>query len=252
MQNDYLRKDYLLYLKNVCNNDELDKSYIKQLNLEGLLSPSNYTVFKEFKINDNLRNIREINLAFCFLGDENLSSLIKENKFFFGLKQLKTLNFSHNKLSAKFMCTLVSLYNEIVRKGENEEICGNLKTIGLSSNDIAITTYENLEEFTTTFKATKNLILKNTPFESEIGAYLKEKIRRFYDEVKKVKNPRRETVKNEEIINKIIDGNGENLLTKKGMKIVINDIIKFKYSNRVKNLYPHISKNVELVPHFSD
>ena len=232
--NNNIFNDYYLdyYIK--CLNNPNNKNIFNHMNFEGLFNKLNQPNLLKLNLKScfNTNKIVEINFSDNGIEDENMLKLFKN---ILVLTNLEKLNLSNNNLTEKFLEKLIS--EKIFEK------CKNLKHCDYSNNniqfkkDIVINLIKILPQL-------EFLIMKFTPLEVKFSEYMKKEVNIYYE--KKIKHEQKTVIEQEyKDIQEIIEHGNLNL--NPSFKLIICDLIKSKYTEKIKKLFPNILTNIQLV-----
>ena len=221
--------DYLIKKLSKINNEEYN---IKSLVFEGIFGQKNKNMLLNIDLNTFSNSLSELNLSFNTINDEEIITILENNK---NLENLKILNLSSNGLTESFFTKFV----------ENKfyENYNNLKVLNLSCNPIFFAEASTYKNFISNCQNLESLILKNTFVGEDINQYMKNKILRFTAEKKRQKfpEPDKKTKEMELLIDKdrFLKNNSKVFIT-------INSIIKPKYLTYVKKFFPYLLERIIL------
>ena len=231
--NDNTFNDYYLdyYIK--CLNDKNNKNIFKNLNFEGLFNKLNQSILLKLDLKTcyNFNKIVEINFSDNSIEDECMLKLFKDT---LQLTNLEKLNLSNNQLTEKILDKLIN--DKIFEK------CNNLKECDFSNNNIKFKK-DIIINLIKIIPGLESLIMKFTPLELTFNEYMKKKVNIFY-ELKLKGNQKtkleKEYIEIDEIINQgFLDINPY-------FKLKICDLIKTKYTPKIKKYLPNLIANIDL------
>ena len=231
--NDNTFNDYYLdyYIK--CLNDQKNTNIYKYLNFEGLYNKLNQPSFVKLDLKScfNANKIIEINFSENSIDDESMLKFFKNTLV---LINLEKVNLSNNKLTEKFIDKLIS--DKILEK------CANLKKIDFSNNKIKFRK-DIFINFLKILPQLETLIMKFTPFEDKFEDFMKKKINIFYEDKYK-RNTRTKIDQEYKDVQEIIEQYFLNVNPL--FKLILWDLIKSKYTSKIKKYFPFLLNNIQL------
>ena len=167
IKNNKMRLMYSEYLIQKLQ-DKNEKYKIKSLVLEGMFGRANKDKLFKMDLSQYNHSLVELNLSFNTINDKEIMSIFEKNN---NLENLKRLNLSSNVLTDEF-------FKNINKKNYFENY-KNLKLLNLSCNPIAFNEADTYKTFILNCQNLESLILKHTFIGEDINHYLKNKIIRF-------------------------------------------------------------------------
>lgn len=227
--NDYYLDYYINRL-----NDNNNKNIFKNLNFEGLFNKLNQSSLLKLNLKTcfNINKIIEMNFSDNSIEDECMIKLFEDMLEFTNLEKL---NLSNNQLTEKFLDKLIN--DKIFER------CKYLKECDFSINNIKFKK-DIIINLIKTIPGLETLIMKFTPLESKFNDYMKKKVIIYYENKYDKKKQTTKLDKEEEEINEIINNNF--LEMNPFFKLKIRDLIKTKYTSKIKKNFPNLLDNIDL------
>ena len=232
IKNNKMRKFYCDYLIKKLSKIKNEEYNIKSLDFEAIFQKKNKDILLKIVLNHFSQSLSELNLSFNNISDEDIITILENNK---NLENLKRLNLSSNVISENFFAKFV----------ENKfyENYKNLKLINLSCNPINFNEADIYKNFISSCQNLESLILKNTFISEEINQYLKLKIVRFTLEKKgqRLENLKSADKEMESLIDKdrFLNNNSK-------VYITVSYTVKDKYLVYVKKFFPYLLERIIL------
>lgn len=232
------RDSYADYLKKMLAKTEYG---ITQIFLDGVFfNERNYKILKELNLTKFKNSLTLLSLSFSNINDNDILKFLSENML---LPLLRKLNLSYNKLTNSF-------FDLLINQNLNEKY-PHLKDLDVSGNKIEFKTAARFKRFVECFKQIRCITLKHTSFEDSVSDYMKEKVRKYYEKKKPTGKVMKGMPANFNEIKALID-NDDHYFKEVDITIVMMDLIKKKYTDKIKKLFPNLLERIELIPHFSD
>ena len=240
---------YLDYYLKFLSKSTIPKFPLYCINFDSLFYKRNNSLIEKFdySFTKNIENIRELNLSSCSLDNKSLINILScctsiNNNF-------AKINVSYNLLNEEIFSLLI--------EDKIKALLKNLKELDLSYNLIKFKYKKEVSDpksnqfviFLDNFSQLELLNLKSTPFEETLNAYIKNEIKIVYLHIHRKDNNKVNEVK---IENKIEHNELKNIIDKdylrinRSFHIIINDLITLKYSSskRMKQHLPKLDQNL--------
>jgi len=231
---EYNRLEYVNYLSNIISKINYD---IEKLSLINLYINNTYEIMKQIDLSKFNKSLIELDLSYGHINNNDLISLLKNN---LALYNLKKFNLTRNKLNEGIF--------DLLLENNFQDKFSKLKIINLSENEINFIESQKYQNFFENFKSLKLFIVKYTNFEKCINNYLKNKVKRYYEN-ERIKEKKTNYTNEDLEIKKIIDNNNY-LKTKTNITLNINDIYNNKYLPKIKKHFPEILEQIIIETRF--
>ena len=232
------REEYCNYLKEIIPEKLNDNTYIKYLNLEGLFMSKTYPLLSEIDFNRvEIKQLNSLDLSHNNLNDKDFVNLVEKNKIFFS--KIKKLILCSNYITEVGINSLINNNND--NNEEKEDLSNvfiNLKKLNLSGNPIKFTDLNQFKKMINFFPNLKTLLMKYTPFESDFNAYLKNKA------INKNNKENQELTELDAQFEEILEK--EKFFEDKKINIKMMDRNEYEYYDSVRKYFPYLLYNFSL------